>query len=237
MSISEYIKNAIIRVGIYTNYNYTAKEKTALLQLKEKYNRIFVNSNSITKIRHNTFPVITTINSSLDKFIKPTGKIENIVACRIKYVKSNIYTVNKAFNQSVQYCIDSNITPLITYMRFRRNDTLSQYSNMKEYYYYKKPYHKIKYKPVFHDIPNIAYCNYYDLGCNACKNCTILTYNDINANIASLDLQTSGYCKYKCPDCFAKYNSVRCGISFDKIKINRKQDKTGKFRSAYIPIS
>ena len=64
-------------------------------------------------------------------------------------------------------------------------------------------------------------------------NCAKLVYPDHKyreyvkegINIYSLNLKSSGYCPFNCPDCFAKRSIQRVNnkISFGKIKMNNKQ--------------
>ena len=71
-------------------------------------------------------------------------------------------------------------------------------------------------------------CDRIGVGCGGCKLCTMLT-SGAESKLSSINLSTSGICKFNCPDCFAKtlqHFSVAMGynpIVYDKIKANSKQ--------------
>jgi hypothetical protein len=82
-------------------------------------------------------------------------------------------------------------------------------------------------------LKNVYLCDEKELGCSACGLCAKLT-SGIDMPVASLNLSTSGVCKFNCVDCYAKTMQrflVGCGhepIKFDVIKMNTKQKGTSK---------
>lgn len=219
----------IVRVDTYTNFNYTDKEFKQLdkIQIEHPEYKLFVNSNSHVEIRGN-YPAIVCINPGIDKFIQPKGKIEIIKAVRIKYVADPKPEVKKAFNESVAWAYKHSIPILITYMRFRSEETLKKYTKNGNGCHYKwlKNYFRQLTRKTF-DLEQFHYCDLNEKGCPGCMNCAKLTFNIPEAELLSVNLSSSGSCKYNCPDCFVK-TFLKCRtnirhISFDKIASNVKQ--------------
>ena len=77
----------------------------------------------------------------------------------------------------------------------------------------------------------LNYCDKKDLGCNGCKNCSKLTFNNSN-EIYEINLQSSGICRYNCVSCFAKYTIIKNtkdGLKCNVIKQNSKQGNDGNY--------
>ena len=215
----------ILRVNTFTNFNYTDKEFKQLDKLAEKYPqyKIFVNSNSYNKIVGD-YPAVVTINPPIDKFIKPKGDISLIKTARIKYVADPGPRVKRAFGDSLGWCLNNNIPVLITYMRFRKSETMKRFTASKFNYLWAKNYFRQAIKKKW-DNPLINYCDITEKGCPYCMNCAKLPFGIDRAEIYSVNLSSSGMCKYGCPDCYVKTISQwhHGTICFDKIMQNTKQ--------------
>jgi hypothetical protein len=78
------------------------------------------------------------------------------------------------------------------------------------------------------DKGKVFLCDRVGGGCGTCKLCVMLTVG-INMKLSSINLSSSGICKFNCPDCYAKtmQNMSRAfgyqPIIYDKVKANSKQ--------------
>lgn len=215
----------ILRVDTFCNFNYTDKEFEQLDKLAERYPqyKMFVNSNSYNKIRGN-YPVVVTINPPIDKFIKPKGDISLIKTARIKYVADPAPKVKRAFGDSLGWCLDNNIPVLITYMRFRKTETMRRFTVSKFNYLWAKNYFRQAIKRTWNN-PLINYCDITEKGCPDCMCCAKLPFEIDKAEIYSVNLSSSGMCATNCPDCYVKTIAQwhHGTICFDKIMQNSKQ--------------
>lgn len=238
-------KNILIRCGEKNNFNFTAAE---IEQLKGFSNKgdIFVNSNSFVTITAD-FPAIITINPYL-QFVKPSGDISNVKACRVKWVccADNDYTANEQRN-AVLWSIEQNIPVLLTFMRFKSYASLDNYADRKGYVNnagWLRPTldHRSSELAAISKMVKTLYgdksedliytCDMSGHGCPSCNNCLRLIVGDANVHrydIKSLNLSSSGdggKCIFNCPDCWAKSilrmvknQTPRCNVLF----ANRKQ--------------
>jgi hypothetical protein len=84
-----------------------------------------------------------------------------------------------------------------------------------------------------HSLTNTYICDKAGLGCQGCGLCSKLTTGNFKP-VYSLNLSTSGICKYSCESCYAKTMQkflIGCGknpIKFDVIQMNTKQKGTTK---------
>lgn len=237
-------KKTLIRCGEKNNFNFTEAEVSQLKGFADK-GTIFVNSNSFVNITAE-FPAIITINPYL-KFVKPTGDISMVKACRLKWVccADQYYATEQ--REALRWAIENNIPVLITFMRFKSYASLSEYADKKGYVNnagWLRP--TMNYR--VHELDNILgfvkslygdeavdlvyTCDMSGHGCPSCNNCIRLIVGDENVDkyeVKSLNLSTSGdngRCIFNCPDCWAKNilkmvknQTPRCNVLF----ANRKQ--------------
>jgi hypothetical protein len=133
--------------------------------------------------------------------------------------------------------IDMNIPVVITIQRFNSRQSMLKYTNGKDYKHSCSRFrltgselnkienlvaaHQEKGKPLY-------ICDQKGTGCGGCGLCSKLTTGE-DLKISSLNLSSSGICKYNCPDCYAKTMqnfAVKLGykpIVYDTIKQNDKQ--------------
>ena len=224
----------VLRVATFNNFNFTDAEFTQLNEIKDQYSEyeIFVNSNPYPKIR-GEYPAFICINPNLDKFIEPKGDIEMISAVRVKYVADAKTFVKKAFNGCVRWAYKHDVPILITYMRFRRLATLKQFAKGNPgYYSWQKNYYRQTMRKTF-DLDLFHYCDILEKGCPSCLNCAKIPFGYKEAKLFSLNLSSSGYCQYKCPDCYVKTFLNWTDISFDKILRNTKQLGHNAYQRGY----
>ena len=243
----------LVRVGVMNNFNMTDLEYEELIN--KNLQDYFINSNVKSlkkeiKPEYGKIPLIVTLNPDIDlpKFPeKEVLKQYNLRAFRVKVCGNRLKDYKRLY-QLVKFSIDNNVKVLITFQRFYRLKTMEQFVSKDDFKYYEhragyfrptseyktmimKFVRKIEKK--FNKNKFIFQCDKKDKGCPDCLNCAKLVYPDHKyreyvkegINIYSLNLKSSGYCPFNCPDCFAKrlIQRVHNQISFGKIKMNNKQ--------------
>jgi len=213
----------VLRVATFNNFNFTTPEFLQLDEILDRYPEydVFVNSNSKAKVRGG-YRAFLCVNPDLNEFIEPRGDLELIKAVRVKYVADAKPVVGKAFNKCVKWAYKHEIPILITYMRFRKRETLQRFTKGNPgYYSWQKNYFRQTIRKTF-DLDLFHYCDIMEKGCPSCKNCAKIPFGYKDADIFSLNLSSSGSCPYNCPDCYVQtFKWVK--ISYDKILQNTKQ--------------
>lgn len=219
----------ILRVGVLNNFNFSKKEMKQLEGYKGM--NIFVNSNSFTKIKRGVKSIVT-INPYMSFYMSSHSEIEDVSAFRIKVVGNAKQVYKDEETKCLNYCELTGKPALITFMRFISKESMNKYSDTPDNYVFKKGYYYYK-----HDLKvklinklkktwgkMIKVCDLEEKGCPNCMNCSKLTFNTTTEPIYGINLSSSGYCPYNCPDCFAKrlitLNKNR--LSFDILKQNNK---------------
>ena len=237
-------KKTLIRCGEKNNFNFTTAEIEQLKGFTDKGD-IFVNSNSFVNITGD-FPAILTINPYL-QFVKPSGDISNVKACRIKWVCCADEYYAEEQRKAVLWSLENGIPVLLTFMRFKSYASLDTYADRKGYVNntgWLRPTMEHRsselsailtlLKTLYGDnAEDLVYtCDMSGHGCPSCNNCIRLIVGDDNVDkyeIKSLNLSSSGdngKCIFNCPDCWAKNilkmtknKTPKCDILF----ANRKQ--------------
>jgi hypothetical protein len=222
----------VIRVNSFTNFNYT-DEEFEQLKTWDYAGKVFVNSNSFVVLK-GPYPAVVCVNPYLDRFVKPKGDISIIRAIRVKFVYGAKPEVRQAFIDSVTWGLEHGIPVLITYMRFRDEETMMKYAQSHTNYVFQKNYFRQQYRQTFNH-PGIYYCDKSEMGCPYCKNCALLTFgiNDPGVDIYSVNLSASGKCAFACPNCYVKTITSWTDFKFDKLLQNSKQKGHKKFAMGY----
>ena len=233
MGINNMKKQPVIRVGTLTNFNCSQAEFD---QLKYGHHNkdCFINTNirsindeTAKRINENNYPVVVTINPDIDiipidVYLDRLAKIDKskVAFVRLKYIPTmeHYLLYDHIFNMGYRV--------VITPMRFRRKETFKKYIpiELQHKYEYKNTFYRLIDSEIS-KLDHMRICDRSGKGCPDCNFCSLLTFGRI-ADIYSLDLSTSGKCKYNCPDCFAKLSLARAKNqtpTFDTIKRNRKQ--------------
>ena len=242
------MKDSVVRVGISNNFNCTAAEFRQLsgFTVVRENSHFFVNSNIKTENlldinNHDYKAVITvnpdiTVNRSLVKKLYKVDK-EKISFVRVKYIPND-----KAIKELITELSEKGYNVVITVMRFKSNKTVKLHSE-KDLYNYQWSWFRLEGRLLslvgkFADsLDNVYICDRNGLGCQACGLCSKLTVGKY-LELFSLNLSTSGICKFDCVDCYAKkmQHTLKCfgknPINFDSIKKNMKQcGKTAHIKS------
>jgi hypothetical protein len=229
----------LLRVGVMTNFNGTRAEVEALDNLRDPY---FVNSNAKTRPKVNVHaPAVLTLNPDLVKFVEPSPRFKQIVACRVKIAPGSGATTMAA-SQALRWCGFHQIPALVTFMRFTHRasfeDFIPEFArpmwtgfkdgsrcklNNKGKQYAKKWI--IALANMF-DV-DLHICDEKGKGCSECGNCIRLNGYGPDTEIRALDLSASGHCPFNCPDCFSKQllNRTQGKVQWDKPKRNKKMGR------------
>lgn len=206
----------VIRVGVSTNYGFTPAEQEELESTIRAQDRPFVNANGETRIVNQGMPVIVTLNPYLDRFKPPTGDLEAIKVCRVKWIPGAKPVVRRAYDRAVRWARRRGLPLLVTRMRFFNKAALRQYCSDPTLYHW----YGGQYRPVMRPEtgPGVYLCDGGDGGCPACRLCSVLTYgcttvpHGLNL-VASLPPEGSplAHCDKGCPQCWAKRVLERAG--------------------------
>jgi len=233
----------VVRVAIANNFNCTNQEFKQLdyFASVNSDSKFFINSNINTKnlmnVTKHDYKVVVTANPNLfidNEKIKRLYEIRNKISfVRVKYIPDDV-KIQKLIKK-----LSRSFNVVITVMRFNGYRNLDKLSNRK---YYEKSFGKMRLKSRYYkdvcryadSLKRVYICDRKHLGCSGCNLCSTLN-NEKTENLSSINLSTSGICKFNCVDCYAKTMQnfiVKCGnnpIEFDIIKKNKKQKGTNKF--------
>jgi len=230
----------VVRVAVSNNFNCTPKEYKQLDEYAKKnpHKYFFINSNirtpSLLNINNHPYKVVLTANPDLKvdwKLIERLYELdpEKIAFTRVKWLPRNEEIKNLALELSM-----AGYPVVITMQRFNGRASLRKYTELE---YYKWSHNRFRLHGVdlkaleklVDDNARMYICDRKGLGCGGCGLCAKLSLGSTDVRISSLNLSSSGICKYNCPDCYAKTMShfaVSCGhtpVKFDSIKQNSKQ--------------
>ncbi|MBD3196517.1 MAG: hypothetical protein GF317_15765 [Candidatus Lokiarchaeota archaeon] len=233
--------NRVVRVAITNNFNCTRKEWDQLHTIMEENQQslFFVNCNirtpKLETLNNNGIKAVITMNPEINPWNKALEKIHTInkdlvAFLRVKYLPERNDILDLIDTLAQEYPV------VITNQRFNSKNTLLQYTKLE---YYKWSHNRFRlneneFKKLTNIVDNkyqnkkVFICDRLGVGCSGCRLCSFLP-TDMDLNMASLNLSSSGICKYNCPDCYAKtiqHSSRMMGyrpITFDTIKSNSKQ--------------
>ena len=242
--------NFLLRVAVSNNFNYTKKEIQDVEKLKNHYKYILLNSHKDTNIKNNNLPVFVTSNPQLinKTDFNINGSKENVKAIRLKIILSTNKKYIKTVKNILSYAEENNISVLITIFRFysakNRKKILNLLQDNFKFYRWDRNYYRIKDNKIIKNFVDrlnrniqakIYFCDYRGGGCLICNNCSKLSYNK-KLQVKELNLQSSGFCKFNCIECFAKRLIHKNGnrISFNTVRANKKMNE--KIKNVYTNI-
>jgi len=218
----------LVRVGTMNNFGFTQAEYS---QLNRFVGRFFVNGNikGVTKItakniNQSAIPIVITINPDLvinPEYINKLKLIDKKVIAFIRLKFAPGYGHADLYNR----LISAGYNVVVTLMRFKSKISFEKFiaPNYRSMYSHNGGYYRLL--PDFYPSIFTLICDRKGKGCQACYLCAKLVTGKAQ-QIYSLNLSSSGTCRYDCPDCFAKSCIKRSGQDhpeFNRIKQNRKQ--------------
>lgn len=234
--------NRVVRVAITNNFNCTKKEWDQLHKMMEQNQSslFFVNCNirtpKLETINHNGIKAVITMNPEIDPWEKALDKIHRIEKDLIAFLRVKYIPERKDIMELLDTLAQEDYPVVITNQRFNGKKTLLQFANLN---HYKWSHNRFRLNEnEFLKLTNIVDNKYKDkkvficdrmgVGCAGCRLCSFLP-TGMDLKMYSVNLSSSGVCRFSCPDCYAKTMqdfSHKMGyrlIIFDRIKSNSKQ--------------
>lgn len=231
----------VVRVATNNNFNCTPKEFKQLkdLEIAQPSLSFFVNSNintpELTRINDNPFKVVITINPTLRVLEKNITRLKMIDKDKIAFVRVKYIPEHPEIKDLIQQLVKDNYAVVVTNQRWNGLESLKKYTDPK---YYTWEHNRFRLSgEALNEITKLVdsfenkkvfLCDRAGGGCGTCKLCIMLTVG-INLKLASINLSSSGLCKFSCPDCYAKtMQTMALGMGnsamiFDKVRANMKQ--------------
>ena len=231
---------SVVRVAVLNNFNCTKKEYTQLDTFAALYpsRYFFINSNVNTprlrNINEHPYKAVITVNPNIR--IDPNNEEwrnvltvdkKKVAFLRVKYVPDT-----PEIPKLIKYLSRRNYNVVITLQRFNGKKSVADYGieNYKfSFNRYRLTDKRLNEVLNFADnTHNVYVCDRNGVGCGGCGLCSLLTVK-MNVPIYSLNLSTSGLCKFNCLDCYAKTMqrfTTGCGykaINYDLVRRNCKQ--------------
>lgn len=232
--------NRVVRVAVNNNFNCTNAEFNQLDTLCRKYpdTVFFVNSNiktpKLLEINNHPYQVVVTLNPEInidEKLIKRLYDIasEQVVFTRIKFVPGHPEILDLIHTVSETHIV------VITLQRFNGKKSIQKYiPDYRDHYKFSHNRFRLygdslaMVEGLVKPGNNIYICDQLGLGCGGCGLCSTLTVGK-TLPIYTLNMSSSGICRYNCVDCYAKTMQHflrrihRPVIHYDWIHMNHKQ--------------
>jgi hypothetical protein len=238
----------VVRVATNNNFNCTPKEFKQLkdMEIAHPESVFFVNSNintpELLRINNNPYKVVVTLNPTLTIRPESLSRLKELDKNKVAFVRVKYLPEHPEIKDLVTSLVKDDYAVVITIQRWNGIESLSNYTDLRHYTFehnrFRLSGEALKEVTEFvdsFDKGKVFLCDRVGGGCGTCKLCVMLTAG-INLKLTSLNLSSSGICKFNCPDCYAKAMqrmAIGMGntpIIYDKIKANMKQ--AGKSKHA-----
>lgn len=229
----------VVRVAVHNNFNCTAREYKQLDTFQATHPDLFfftntnINTPALKNIREHPYKSMITLNPNLYVLEKEVRNLFKIDPRRVGFVRIKVLPNEEDIIKLIERMSAIGYNVVLTLQRFNGLKNLNKYSSREEYTWIhsrfrlnEKPLKKIV--AIANKNKNVFICDKKGEGCQGCGLCAKLTVGE-DLPIKTLNLSTSGPCKFSCPDCYAKTAQNRlktCDnphICFDKIYLNSKQ--------------
>jgi hypothetical protein len=197
----------------------------------------FVNSNiktpALRSLNDHSHKAVITVNPDLIVRENEIMKLYSLDRERVAFVRVKYIPDSRPIVDLIQELSEAQYPVVITVQRFNSKAMLLKYARLEDYEFSCSRYRLhgealTKVHALTDSMKNVHICDRKGLGCSGCGLCAQLTIGQ-DLDIKSLNMSSSGLCRYSCPDCYSKAMqkfSVGCGhnpIAFDKMYHNRKQ--------------
>jgi hypothetical protein len=230
----------VVRVATNINFNCTKKEFNQLDAFNKAYpdKMFFVNSNintpELLAINDHPYKVVVTINPTMIVRQECLTRLHQLNKSKVAFVRVKYIPNNSAINKLIKDLAKDNYAVVVTVQRWNGKESLLNWTRL-EYYEHTHNRYRLAgealkalqdYVDTFDE--KVFICDRIGAGCGGCKLCTMLTAG-VACKLSSINLSSSGLCKFNCPDCFAKTLQDMCKgfgylpIVYDRIKANSKQ--------------
>jgi len=229
----------VVRVGVTNNFNCSCQEFKQVDGFAAKYpdKFFFINSNirtpKLSQIANHPYKAVVTVNPELTVDPKMVQKLYGLPKDLIAFVRVKYLPEHPEINVLIKELSRKGYKVVVTLQRFRRKDTLVKFTTF-EHYELSYGFFRLADKALkdvcklVDSLKNVYICDRKGVGCQGCGLCATLTMGTAGV-MKSLNLSTSGICKFNCPDCFAKIGQKRAigmggrPILFDVVMKNGKQ--------------
>ncbi|MBD3388727.1 MAG: hypothetical protein GF414_07485, partial [Candidatus Altiarchaeales archaeon] len=229
----------IVRVAANNNFNCTAEEFAQLDEMADKNPNcfFFINSNiktpRLSAVNDHKYRAVITVNPDLHVKEEQVARLYTVDFDKVAFVRVKWLPENAPIEDLALGLSEHGYNVVITSQRFNSKDSLRKYTSFEHYEFscsrYRLSGAALEYLERFVDShPRIHMCDRAELGCQGCGLCSKLTTGE-DKPILSVNLSTSGVCKYNCPDCYAhqlqnfQIATGKRPMKYDTIKKNRKQ--------------
>jgi len=236
------ILKRVVRVATNNNFNCTNKEFRQLdeLNIANPDAMFFINCNvntpELLKVNDHPYKVVITVNPSLIIRKENLDKLHQIDKSRVAFVRVKYIPDHPEINWLITRLVKDDYAVVVTVQRWNGIEALLNYTKLEHYTFSHNRFRLSgealnelqSFIDSFGDKAKVFLCDRVGCGCKGCKLCSMLTAK-VNCDISSINLSTSGTCKFNCPDCYAKtmQNMSRAFgyqlIIYDRIKANSKQ--------------
>lgn len=231
--------NRVVRVAVSNNFNCTKPEWKQLDKMAEKNpsSVFFINCNINTPrleaINDHPYQAVITANPNLKVNLKAVARLDEINPDKIAFVRVKYVPDMAGQKELISDLSERGLTVVITNQRWNGLKSMLQHTS-KDYYIWSHNRFRLNdaaqadIQSFADDLPRVFVCDRVGAGCGSCRLCSFLP-TGMNLKIASVNLSSSGLCRYNCPDCYAKTMQEFCRnfgnppIRFDHIKANTKQ--------------
>lgn len=231
--------NNVVRVAVNNNFNCTEAEYKQLAEyvIENPDRFFFVNCNiktpGLLTLNKHPYQAVITVNPDLVVRESEIARLyeldrRNVAFTRVKYIPESTPIVDL-----IKELSEDGYPVVITAQRFNGKRNLLRYSSTDHYEFSCNRYRLNeqalkKVHSLADSTPGVYVCDRKGLGCRGCGLCAKLTVGR-DLPITSLNMSSSGICKFNCVDCYAKtmqHFLSRIGmplIKYDVIKKNSKQ--------------
>jgi len=243
---NEPILKKVVRVATNNNFNCTLKEFRQLheIELSHPDSTFFINSNintpELLRINDHPYKVVVTINPTLIVRQENIDRLHQIDKDKVAFIRVKYIPEHTEINELIKSLVKEDYAVVITVQRWNSIESLRNYTKLEYYTHHHNRFRlsggaleKLQSFVDSFDTEKVFLCDRVGGGCGSCKICVMLTAGQ-NLKLTSINLSSSGVCKFNCPDCFAKtlqHFSVALGhqpIAYDIIKANLKQSGNTK---------
>lgn len=229
----------VVRVAVSNNFNCTPEEFRQLdaFVLANPTKFFFVNCNvktpNLRALNDHPYKAVITVNPDLIVRENEIMKLYSLDQDRVAFVRVKYIPDSQPILDLIAELSDAQYQVVLTLQRFNSKAMLTKYARLQDYKFTNTRGRLTgqalsKILTIADQIPNVSVCDRRGLGCQGCGLCSKLTTGQ-DLPLASLNMSTSGLCRFNCPDCYAKtMQHFLRGIGqpvvrYDLIKKNKKQ--------------
>jgi hypothetical protein len=204
----------VVRVAINNNFNCTPEEYRQLdgFVMANPTSFFFVNCNvktpALLTLNDHPYKAVITLNPDIVVRENEVSKFYSLKRERVAFVRVKYIPDSQPVVELIQELSEARYPVVITKQRFNSKVSLSRYANLRDYQFQGNKAHLIgkalsEVQALADTTPDVYICDRRGLGCQGCGLCSKLTLGQ-DLKITSLNMSSSGECKFNCVDCYAK---------------------------------